>query len=229
MDGEHTKWRILTAEIQSPDSLLLSVHENTLVKQTLLSFYFFAECTRKTHKIYCHLLLATYMFCISILVTCHICYLTAPSLWKRENVIGKHYVSQITTFSVANQLCIKIIFRAANAAHLQVSTLQTPTFEWHRDSREFDSGGILLAKWCLAWLSHSPNSECWVQGGTPNDRDKLKRHPAILLLTSIDAIKQENGAWRPLRDYSADFTWFPPALNLSLFGFVCHAFTNHGI
>lgn len=43
-------------------------------------------------------------------------------------------------------------------------------------------------------------------GGTPNDWDKLKRHPAILLLTSIDAIKQENGAWRPLRDYSADFT-----------------------
>lgn len=43
-------------------------------------------------------------------------------------------------------------------------------------------------------------------GGTPNHRDKLKRHPAILLLTSIDAIKQENGAWRPLRDYSADFT-----------------------
>lgn len=30
--------------------------------------------------------------------------------------------------------------------------------------------------------------------------------PAILLFRSADAIKQENGAWRPLRDYSGDFT-----------------------
>lgn len=43
------------------------------------------------------------------------------------------------------------------------------------------------------------------KGGTLNGRDKLKSHPAILLLRSIDAIKQENGAWRPLHDYLADF------------------------
>lgn len=46
----------------------------------------------------------------------------------------------------------------------------------------------------------------WWWGGTPSGQDKLKSQPAILLLRSVDAIKQENGAWRPLHDYSGDFT-----------------------
>lgn len=51
-------------------------------------------------------------------------------------------------------------------------------------------------------LPHSLQGE----GGTQNGQNKLKSQPAILLFRSVDAIKQENGAWRPLRNYAADFT-----------------------
>lgn len=55
-------------------------------------------------------------------------------------------------------------------------------------------------------LPRSLQGEQWRGGGTLNGQDKLKSQPAILLFRSVDAIKQENGAWRPLHDYSADFT-----------------------
>lgn len=48
-------------------------------------------------------------------------------------------------------------------------------------------------------------AKCWGMGQTLNDQDKLKSQPAILLFRSVDAIKQGNGSWRPLRDYSGDF------------------------
>lgn len=35
------------------------------------------------------------------------------------------------------------------------------------------------------------------RGGPTNGQDKLKSQPAILLFRSVDAIKQENGVWRP--------------------------------
>lgn len=87
----------------------------------------------------------------------------------------------------------------------------SPTFEWHQDSEEFDSSGMLTAKWLLARPSLAVfRGNSGEGGGTLNGQDKLKSQPAILLFRSVDAIKQENGAWRPLHDYSADFTWFSP-------------------
>lgn len=122
-----------------------------------------------------------------------------------------------STYLLLQISCLNRMFKSCGWCRRVAAKLPSfsATLKWHQGSEEFESSGLLMAKWFLARVpSPSLQRERWARRGgrAPNVQDKLKSQPAILLLTSIDAIKQENGAWRPLHDYSTAFTRFPPGI-----------------